>query len=229
MKIVSRILIPFVLVSCGGDDSPVPGEQVPAPQAATLIFPDNNEECNEGENLSDEESRVTFRWNASQNTDSYTVNLVDLNTNAPSRAEATTNEVGIVIRRGTPYEWSVVSRAGGTSETATSATWRFYNQGPGVGNYAPFPAVAVSPARGATIDASGGMLRLEWEGNDVDGDIVEYEVFFGTDSNPRARIATTSETTVEVSVSADRVYYWRVLTRDAGGNTSWSEVFGFKT
>ncbi len=232
MKILSRILIPFVLVSCGGEDSGGDGnpnpEPVPAPQAATLIFPDNNEECNEGENLSDEESRVTFRWNASQNTDSYTVNLVNLNTNTTSQASATTNEVDIAIQRGTPYEWSVVSRASGTNETATSATWRFYNQGPGVENYAPFPAVAVSPARGTTINASG-MLTLEWEGNDVDDDIVEYEIFFGTDSNPQTLIATTSETTEEVAVSSNQVYFWRVLTRDAEGNTSQSEIFEFKT
>lgn len=232
MKILSRILISFVLVSCGGgdsggDDNPNP-EQVPAPQVATLIFPDNNEECNEGEDLSDEESRVTFRWSVSQNTDSYTVNLVNLNTNATSQTSTTTNEVDIAIQRGAPYEWSVVSRASGTNETATSATWRFYNQGPGVENYAPFPAVAVGPARGATIDTSG-MLTLEWEGNDVDDDIVEYEIFFGTDSNPQTLIATTSETTEEVSVRSNQIYYWRVLTRDAVGNTSQSEIFEFKT
>lgn len=232
MKILSRIIISFVLVSCGGrdsggGDSPSP-DPVPAPQAATLIFPDNNEECNEGENLSDKESRVTFRWNASQNTDSYVVNLVNLNTNATSQASATTNEVDIAIQRGTPYEWSVVSRASGTNETATSATWRFYNQGPGVVNYAPFPAVAVSPARWATINVSG-ILTLEWEGNDVDNDIVEYEIFFGTDSIPQILIATTSETTEEVAVRSNQVYYWRVLTRDAEGNTSQSEIFEFKT
>ncbi|NAS14405.1 hypothetical protein [Poritiphilus flavus] len=231
MKIISRILIPFVLVSCGGGDSGGDGnpnpDPVPAPQAATLIFPDNNEECNEGENISGEESRVTFRWNASQNTDSYTVNLRNLNTNASSQASATTNEADVTIQRGTPYEWFVVSRASGTSETATSATWRFYNQGPGLENYAPFPALAVNPARGSTINASG-MLTLEWEGNDVDDDIVEYEVFFGTDSNPETLLATTAETTQEVAVTTSQVYYWRVLTRDSQGNTSQSEIFEFR-
>ena len=90
MIYVKLMLIGMFLISCGGGGSgssdngpdPVP---VPAPLAATLIFPDNNTECNEGEVVNDTQSRVTFQWNASQNTDSYEVNLKNLNTNNSSR------------------------------------------------------------------------------------------------------------------------------------------------
>ena len=60
-----------MMISCGGDgdegggnSDPEP-DPVPDPVAATLIFPDNNTECNEGEIISETQSRVLFQWNAS--------------------------------------------------------------------------------------------------------------------------------------------------------------------
>jgi len=77
-----------LMLSCGGgsDDTTSEPEPVMPPLATTLIFPENNTECNEGEIISDTESRVTFRWNASEFTDSYIVHLTNLNTNV-SRSE----------------------------------------------------------------------------------------------------------------------------------------------
>ncbi len=71
----------IVLLSCGGDgdggdDGGGDPNPVPAPLATTLIFPDNNEECTEGEVINPTQSRVVFEWNDSQNTDSYQVNLL---------------------------------------------------------------------------------------------------------------------------------------------------------
>lgn len=220
------------LLSCGGSSDPGPDsdpdpDPVPAPSATTLIFPENNTECNEGEVLNVNQSRVVFQWNSSQNTDSYEVNLRNLDTNNSSTTNANTNEAAIILERGTPYEWFVVSKANGTNETANSATWKFYNQGDGVVNYAPFPAEAVSPARGATINSTG-TVSLEWNGSDVDGDIAEYEVYFGTEAEPSTLIDTLQDNTIDVNVTSGTVYYWRIITRDTAGNTSQSEVFDFR-
>ncbi len=219
----------FSLVSCGGGDSgggPGP-DPVPAPLAATLVFPDNNTECNEGEIVSETQSRVTFEWNASQNTDSYEVNLKNLNTGATVKNTSNTNSAAITIERGVPYEWFVISRANGTSETALSTIWKFYNQGPGVENYAPFPAEAVSPERGAAITNSG-TLMLEWNGSDVDDDLAEYDIFFGTESDPTDLLGTTSENSIEATIASGQVYYWRVISRDLQNNSSQSEIFEFR-
>ncbi len=223
------------LMACssgGGEPDPDPNpdpDPVAAPSAATLVFPDNDSECNEGEILNDTQSQVLFQWNNSQNTDSYEVNLRDLSNNNTSRSVSNTNSVLITLKRGNPYEWFVVSRANGTNETANSATWRFYNEGPGVTNYAPFPATAVAPARGATI-TSNGTVTLEWEGSDVDNDLVEYEVYFGTNPEADTLLQTLAENTLETDVTTGQgvVYYWRVLSRDTAGNTSFSEIFEFR-
>ena len=131
------------------------------------------------------------------------------------------------MQRGTPYEWFVISKASGTNETATSAKFRFYNQGAGVENYAPFPAEALNPKRGSTIE-TGTTVTLQWSGADVDNDIESYEVFFGTETEPTTSLGTLTTNTVNATISSNLVYYWQVVTTDQKQNKSRSEVFQFK-
>ncbi|MCX2717970.1 hypothetical protein [Lentiprolixibacter aurantiacus] len=228
------LLLSGLFIACGGgsdnpgsDPDPEP-DPVPAPRATTLIFPENNSECTTGVVVSDTQSQVLFEWNESENTDSYEVNLRNLNTNNTSRFTSNTNSVNITLNRGTPYEWFVVSRADGTSETANSPSWRFYNEGPGIENYAPFPAVAISPERGAILNGITS-VDLSWTGSDVDNDIVDYEVYLDTNTDPTTSLGITAETSLpDVAVSAGNVYYWKVVTRDSQGNSSTSEIFQFR-
>ncbi len=224
------ILLLF-LTSCGGsgngDPEPEPPVVVIPPSAATLIFPDNNTECNEGVVVNETQSTVTFRWTEAQNADTYELNVRNLDNNNTARSNVSTNSADLNLLRGVPYEWFVISRANGTNETATSATWRFYNQGPGVENYAPFPAEVVSPERGSTVSATG-TVSLIWAGSDVDNDLAEFEVFFGTDTAALASLGTTTESTLDATIEAGTIYYWRVLSRDSQGNTSLSEIFDFR-
>lgn len=223
-----------ILLSCGGgsgsDEPDIPDtpETVTPPGISTLIFPDNNEECTEGEILNDTQSTVIFQWNASTNTSSYEINLTNLNTNSLARIISNTNSAPITLLRGTPYEWFVISKGTGTTEIAQSASWRFYNAGEGILNYAPFPAVALTPQRGSSLSSSGN-LTLEWSGSDVDDDIMEYEIFFDTVSPPATSIGVTVESNITTQVVAATTYYWRVVTKDSSNNTSSSEVFEFKT
>ena len=220
----------LLLVSCGGGDStpePPPPVVVTPPSAAALIFPDNNTECNEGTILNANQSSVTFRWTDAENADTYELNLRNLSNNNTAKTNANINSAEITLLRGIPYEWFVVSRANGTTVTATSPSWKFYNQGPGVENYAPFPAEVVRPARGASIAASG-TITLEWTGSDVDDDLVDFEVYLGTDEAVLSSIGTTTENTLNASINSGTVYFWRVLSRDSQGNTSQSEIFEFR-
>ena len=222
----------IVLLSCGGDgdggdDGGGDPNPIPAPLATTLIFPDNNEECTEGEVINPTQSRVVFEWNDSQNTDSYQVNLLNLNTGSSSLTSSTESSTPIILLRGVPYEWFVVSRANGTTETATSPTWRFYNAGPGISNYAPFPAQAVAPSRGATLSATSS-VTLEWSGRDVDNDISSYSVSFGTENPPPVIESGITGTSLETDVQSGNTYFWQVATEDTAGNVTTSEVFVFR-
>lgn len=236
LKNTSLLFILLIVSACSSsstDDDPNSGSDddnvIITPAAATLIFPLNNTECNTGEIENVNQSWVTFEWNASNNTDSYEVNIVNLNTGNATRSRVSDTESRVLIARGTPYEWFVVSESSSTNETATSETWRFYNEGPGIQNYSPFPAVAVNPERGVNLAASTTEVSLEWSASDVDNDISSFEVFFGTDVEPTTSIAVTEDTAVSnVAVMSGNIYYWRVVTIDEIGNSSFSEVFEFK-
>ena len=234
MKITTRVLSVltlFLLTACGGnssstDDAPPP--VVAAPSAATLVFPEDNTECNEGviSETDETKSAVTFQWNASENTDTYEVNLRNINTNTTTKTNSSSEGATITIDRGTPYEWFVISKANGTNETASSAKAKFYNQGPGIENYAPFPAEAINPARGSTI-ASAATVNLQWATSDIDDDIVGYAVFFGTETDPTTEIGTTEESNLNTAIASGETYYWRIVTTDSQNNTSTSEIFEF--
>jgi len=179
-----------------------------------------------GGGSNDDGPEPTFEWTASPNTDSYEVSLRNLNTGNITTTPSATNEVAITILRGTPYQWFVISKANGTNVTSSSTSWRFYNQGLGVENYAPFPAEVVSPARGSTLN-TGGDVRLEWIGSDVDNDITAYEVLLGTAATPTVSIGTATEQNLTTTVTGGQSYFWRVITTDSQGNTSQSEIFEF--
>ena len=218
-------ILGIFLVSCGGgDDTPS------IPEAAQLIFPEQNSECTTGVSVNDELSQVTFEWQASNNTETYTLQATNLNTNMLQTITTGATSASISIAKGTPYSWSITSRNSQSNESATSETWLFYNSGSQT-TYAPFPAQLVSPTSGSTVVSDDGSINLDWIGADVENDITGYEVFFSEENPPTNSVGTPDAFSSEfaVSVSPNTVYFWRVITRDTEGNTSDSGVFEFKT
>ncbi len=230
LKIACIGLLGVTLTACPGnkddgpDDGPLGGGGEVG--SVTLVFPENDKECTEGKIESDTQSTITFQWQAREGVDSYEVNIKNLDAGTSSETLVDTNEADISLQRGVPYEWFVASKVEGSEETANSETWRFYSQGLGSLNYAPFPAEAVHPLRGASI-AAATTLNLQWKGSDVDSDIAEYEILFGTEAPPTSALATTTESSASATITSGQTYYWRVITKDGQGNTSRSDVFDF--
>lgn len=222
---ILRLSIVALLVSCGGDDGPPP-----APVGAELVFPEENSECTTGTNVNETLSQVTFRWQASNNTESYTLSVVNLDTNVPQTISTAATSASLSIAKGTPFSWSVTSRSTRSDQVAVSETWLFYNAGSET-TYPPFPAQLVSPVSGSTVQKDlANEVVLEWQGADVDNDITSFEVFFSEANPPVTSMGTTNATTMEfaVGVESETVYYWKVITTDQEGNTSDSGVFEFK-
>ncbi len=214
-----------LLVSCGGDDGPPP-----APQGALLVFPEENSECTTGTDINQTSTQITFRWMASDNTDTYTLSVVNLDSNVPQNISTASTSASLTITKGTPFAWSVTSRNSESDQVASSETWLFYNAGSQT-TYAPFPAQLQKPASGATVQPDiANEVLLEWSGADVDNDIAYFEVFFSGTNPPTTSVGITNASTMElpVGVVSGTVYYWRVVTTDLEGNTSDSGVFDFK-
>ena len=221
MKKVNIILTLLLILSCSKD------EGNPNPSATSLIFPDNNQECNQGVDISATQSTVTFRWSASAKTDSYDVFLKNLNTLSTISLSSLTTELAITIDKGTPYSWYVISKNMKVLETAQSDTWKFYNAGDAIASYAPFPADLIAPAMGSTLTGITSQ-NLSWSGSDIDNDIVSYDVYFDTVNPPVTLEGNTAASNIDVTVAAGNTYYWRVVTKDSQGNNSQSEIFQFK-
>lgn len=224
------VVISLSVFSCS-KDTPGGGGTTPTPTAKTpgkavLTSPENNKTCEEV-NTS---GQVTFSWNASTDTDAYDLKITNLNTQGVSNQNnLTTTSKAVTLSKGIPYSWSITSKNEGT-KTTTSDTWQFYLAGDGVVNYAPFPATAVSPSPGASVARTSGKVTVEWSGSDADDDSLTYTLEMDTiDGIQEVVIAEDiSESSVEVSVEADTVYYWRVISSD-GQNTSTSIVYTFRT
>ena len=221
------ILLCTISWSCKKSSSPEP---VKNPAKSVLSFPAQNEACTTGTIISNTQSSIEFKWNKSENTDSYELVLKNLEsgtiTNHPAGAN---NQLTITLTRNTPYSWYIISKLAASTSPAQSETWKFYNAGPATSSYAPFPADALTPVMGANVTATGGKVTLSWTGSDADNDIASYDVYLGTTNTPAVLSANVKASPLaDVAVNANTTYYWKVITKDAKGNTSDSGVYQFK-
>lgn len=223
MRLIRFLCIGFIALSCSKSDPPSP------PGVTSLVFPEQNSICTTGESLTPTNSRVTFQWQSASSTTSYELSVTNINTNSTQKVTTTELSAEVVLDKGAPYNWMVTSSNNEVTQTTPSAEWVFYNAGSQI-THPPFPTQIVLPKSGATVfrDPNNTIL-LEWQGLDVDDDIQEYEVY-ADKINAEALITTTNASVNRFNfpVDADTVYYWRVVTRDAEGNVSSSNIYSFK-
>ena len=231
----------LLLISCsggGGDgDSGGGGVDPPPPSPpgdVTLTAPTNGKVCETGTSTSDTKSNVDFSWSASTNTSTYDLQVTNLNTSsAINKTGLSTTNTTVELDKGQPYIWKVISKNTSTTQTGTSSSWKFYLAGPGITNYAPFPAELKSPASGSTVSrSSDGKVTFSWEGSDPDqGDQLKYTLYVDkTDGkqSPTSDLSDITSKTVDVALDGGTLYYWRVKTSD-GTNSSFSIVYTFRT
>lgn len=226
-KVIPFLIILFLVNGCEKDSSKpdIPGN----PTAVTLIFPYENSLCNIGTNVTETESTVLFEWVVGEYTDEFELNVRNLTTGSASTYQTSNTGYSVVLNRATPYAWYVISKSISVADTAHSVTWKFYNAGVAIESYAPFPAEILSPGMATIISAPTGVVTLDWNGSDVDGDITGYDVYFGTTTPPGMFESDLMESILsDVSVTSGTIYFWSVITKDAKGNTSDSGIYQFK-
>ena len=227
MKIKGILFSLILVLSSCGKDNDLSG-LVLNPAAATLIFPENLTKCFEGNIISPTESEVTFRWNASDNTDIYELHVSNLLNGSTDIYQTKQTELAVIILRGVPYSWFVVSALNDTNNTATSQTWSFYNAGEAVVSYIPFQAEPISPLPG-TVFSNVSTISLSWQATDLDDDIISYDIYFGSSSPPEMYQADVTSASVQnIPVSPNAIYYWQISTKDEQGNESVSSIFDFE-
>ena len=219
----------FLVVACKDttDDGPITdGSNGQDPiTGVRLVFPFENSLCNEGANATPSESTVFFEWEPNNNADNYTLTLENLSTGNIIEYETVDFIFPVTIERAVAFRWSVSYNY--QDESRVSAIWNFYNAGPGVQTYAPFPAEIESPIMAETFSATNSITLL-WTGSDVDNDIISYDIYFDINNPPSLNTSNISTDQLSVSVAPGNIYYWNVVTKDAEGNSSESGVYQFR-
>lgn len=220
--LIITILFSFLLFNCGKNDD---GPSVPG--AADLIFPEENSECTEGVSINSTESIITFVWSSARNSTSYELILTNTDTGVSDGFKTTDTKLDVTLEKGETYSWSVTSLSNNESLTTKSETWYFHNAG-GAESYAPFPATIVNPNSGSKFSDISS-IGLFWAGSDVDNDITGYDVYLDNVNPPIAIVRTgTQEQFATITSLIPDVYYWKIITKDAEGNTSDSGVYQFQ-
>ena len=223
MRVILIIFIGLLFTACK-KDSPKP------PSAAVLIFPEQNSLCTTGVSITPTSSRVEFIWQTANNTETYELRVTNLLANVTQTVNTQATSAEITIDKGTPFSWQVITRNTQVQETASSAVWQFFNAGSQI-SHAPFPAQIVAPLSGASVVSDiNSEIELEWSGADVDDDLIGYEIYVDTVSPPQVLVASPAATvsSITVNIIPNTVYYWKVISKDAEGNTSDSGVYSFR-
>ncbi|KIA95395.1 hypothetical protein OC25_06020 [Pedobacter kyungheensis] len=170
---------------------------------------------------------IRFKWNESAFSAGYIVTIKNLTTSELTIGTTNGTEIEMALTKNAHYSWSVKTKSSLNSLTLESDIWKFYNAGEATSSYAPYPAQLTSPLMETKFNASAGKTNLVWIGDDPDRDILSFDVYFGTISNPTLYKEGYTATTISVNVTTATTYYWKIITKDRSGNKSESAVFKF--
>tara|TARA_Y100000385_G_scaffold264189_1_gene297351 strand:+ start:34 stop:738 length:705 start_codon:yes stop_codon:yes gene_type:complete len=231
MKLKHTILYIFyclIVISCSeGDPDPAP---ILHPGNVNLVSPSNNNLCENGVEVSNNTSSVTFNWNFSENTESYDIVITNLDTNQESlNSSITSNSFEKILTKGHPYSWKVTSRNNESTQQGNSPTWNFYLSADGITNYSPFPAQLIYPENNQNFDNNTNSIVLDWIGSDIDNEDLIYTIYFdNVDGNqsPQQSLIDILEDEIEINVETNNSYFWKIKTSD-GQNSSFSQIYEF--
>lgn len=223
-KFIYLTIIGFLFVSCssGGDDE----NQNENPGVPKIISPSNNKLC--------VDNYVAFEWEYLKNPDDdliiYQIEIAkDDQFNLIAETwETESNYTEIELELNTAYYWRIKTVNSEGISSKYSKTYKFYTEGETVVNHLPFLPELISPAINTTLNSTTATLK--WDATDDDGDILSYDVYFGTVNPPVTKISgNTTEKNTDVTLQRAKEYFWKVVVRDNKGGETVGQIWKFKT
>lgn len=222
------LLIGVLIYSCGGseEDEPTPQPNNNIPTVPTLLTPTNNLLCID--------NIVTFKWNASTDPDkdAITYQIQIAKDTQFSQIIHTLTGSGttqsISLEKGTAYYWRVKATDSKSTSSDYSTTYQFYTEGEGTSNHLPFSPILIKPDLSSVVMTATTIL--EWTANDVDGNSLTFDVYFGTTNPPATKVsANQTETTLNVDLTSSTNYFWKIVVKDGKGGETQGQVWNFNT
>ena len=217
---IKLFLMGLLVASCGGKDdnnNNPPEETEKELGAFNLVFPENNLICTEGEDNGTDGLSIEFQWSGSTNATSYELEITNQETNSTDTRTVTTTSLAIGLPKGTQFSWAVTAILG--AKTLASDSWNFYSEGTSTENFAPFPAeISVS-------DNGDGTVNVYWVGEDLDDDLVNYDVHIGTSGNLELILENTTNENTTYNFTAGEQYIVQIVSKDSNDNTSTSRTY----
>ncbi|SEB85620.1 hypothetical protein SAMN05192540_1726 [Maribacter dokdonensis] len=219
MRLAIKLILAGILVaSCGGKDNDTTTPPIEKELGSfNLIYPDNNLICTEGEDNGTDGVNIEFQWSASSNATSYDLEITNQENNSTDSRTVNANSLEVGLPKGTQFSWKVTAIL--EDKSLASDTWNFYSEGTSTENFAPFPAeITVS-------DNNDGTVTVSWIGEDLDNDIVNYDVYIGVFGNLELILENTTNLNTNFSITVGEQYHVQVISKDSNDNTSTSQTY----
>ena len=92
------------------------------------------------------------------------------------------------------------------------------------------PTVPANPSPSDNASAVSTNTNLSWESTDPDGKPLEFDIYFGTSTNPELVISGhTSKSYDPGTLNQSTTYYWKIVAHDEFGNSTEGPVWKFTT
>lgn len=200
---------------------------IPDPESAMLIAPENLDSCTTAFSLNGNQSQVTFRWGQALHADAYELIVTNSLTGQQTKEQTALQTINLVLDKGYPYAWKVLSLSDASLVETSSASWHFYLEANPSESHLPFATLLQFPEDEETVAL--GDVTFRWEGNDLDSTRLVYDFYFGESPDElqlnASALATDSFT---LSINFTGTYYWKVDTIDEVGNRASSQPFLFR-
>jgi hypothetical protein len=96
-------------------------------------------------------------------------------------------------------------------------------------NTPPGAVTLIAPLNAGNNIVSGDSLVWQ-EATDPDGDLVKYDVYFGTEADPVTVVSTRQEgTSFLPELNSGITYFWKIIAQDGAEGISESDVWSFST
>lgn len=230
MKILKYLVfIGIINWSCGSSggsgDTPAPEENKAPEAVGALVYPTDNLLCID--------NTLNFQWSASTDPNGDNVNyILEIADNNQFTSAEVFNVNGLTktltLEKAKSFYWRVQAQDSKNLKSPYSMVYKFYTEGVGEVNHIPFSPELVFPNNSANLSETS--ITLKWNGSDVDGDILSYDVFLDTNPTPSTKIGNNlNEKSLQVHLSANATYFWKVIMKDNNGGESIGSTWSFKT